>query len=287
MNVIGVSCPGFCSVPFEEILPKVSKEFRHWEIFSEADHAVQGLAPGFAGVAAHAGMTFSIHASIADTDGAALNLRMREAAVLEFMSEMEAARDMGVDTLTVHPGITSLSVPDTRDRSIAAAKETMRVLDRAGREFGVTVCIENMPKLPVMLGTSASELAEIISGTNLSVCFDIGHAHTAGLIDAMIDVFGDRIANVHIHDNMGEKDEHLAIGEGTVDFAHAIGRLRGYSGRYIIESRDLESAVRSRKALEGLLARVRTSRCQMDPASMGASTAPGPPRVGLLCGPRL
>lgn len=38
MNTIGVSCPGFCTVPPIEMLGRISKEFRHWEIFSEMDH---------------------------------------------------------------------------------------------------------------------------------------------------------------------------------------------------------------------------------------------------------
>ena len=38
--------------------------------------------------------------------------------------------------------------------------------------------------------------ADIVDGTDLGICFDIGHANTSGQIDAMIDTFGDRIANI-------------------------------------------------------------------------------------------
>ena len=69
----------------------------------------------------------------------------------------------------------------------------------------------------------------------------------------MIDTFSDRIANVHIHDNMGERDEHLTLGEGSIDFQHVISMLKGYTGNYIIESKNLDSAVRSKKVLERLL----------------------------------
>ena len=92
-----------------------------------------------------------------------------------------------------------------------------------------------------------------MDGTDLRICFDIGHANTMGQIDAMIDLFADRISNIHIHDNNGERDEHLTIGDGSIDFEHVIRRLSGYKGNYIIESKDLPSAVLSNQRLKKLL----------------------------------
>jgi sugar phosphate isomerase/epimerase len=69
----------------------------------------------------------------------------------------------------------------------------------------------------------------------------------------MIDAFFDRIANVHIHDNNGDRDAHMTIGDGSIDFQHVLKRLSRYSGNYIIESRSFESAVESQSRLESLL----------------------------------
>ena len=62
-----------------------------------------------------------------------------------------------------------------------------------------------------------------------------------------------RIRNIHIHDNLGEKDDHLTIGDGKVDFGHVLGLLSDYRGRYIIEARSLESAIESQARLRRLL----------------------------------
>ena len=173
--------------------------------------------------------------------------------MMEIMSEMQSACEMGVDTVTVHPGIINLAVSGTRERSIAAAQDSMRLLDRAQAEYGVRLAIENMPNVPVMLGITAEELDEIVGPTDLGICFDIGHANTSGQMDAMIETFGDRIVNVHIHDNMGVKDDHMTIGTGQIDFRSVIRKLRSYKGRYIIESKSLESAVESQEVLKRLL----------------------------------
>ena len=254
MKTIGVSCTAFCTVPPVDVLNSIKEDFSHWEIFSEADHMVQALDEEFFTAAGESGMTFSLHTSIADTDIAALNPRMREATMMELMTELECAADMDIDTVTIHPGIVCLSVPGTRERSIAAARESCRLLDRAAHEYGVaSVCIENMPDFPIMLGITASELAEIIDGTDLRVTFDIGHANTAGQIESMVETFGDRIANIHIHDNHGQKDEHLTIGDGDIDFRRVVGMLPNYDGRYIIESKTLESALESQRRLRKIL----------------------------------
>ncbi len=255
MNTVGVSCPDFGKEAFAECLDRISRHFGHWEVFSELNHSVQGLSGSFREMTAPYGMTFSVHSAIADTNAAAVNPRMREATVMEILSGMEAAAEMEAVTVTVHPGIINLAVSDLRERSIAAAQETMRVLDRAQAEYGVRVAVENMPNIPVMLGISAEELDRIVGPTDLGICFDIGHANTSGQTDAMIETFRDRIVNVHIHDNMGIKDDHMTMGKGLIDFRSIVSKLGFYKGAYIIEAKSLESAVESKAVLEGILSR--------------------------------
>lgn len=256
MNRIGVSDPNFGKTPFPEVFEQISKNFGHWEIFSEMYHSVQKVSPVFHELVDSYDMTFSIHTAIADINVAAINDRIREASVAELVSEMEVAVEMGVDTLTVHPGIYSLCLRNVQEKSIAQAKRSMKTLDIAAKEYGLTVCIENMPQMPgfdVMLGKTANELESIIEGTDLPVCFDIGHAYTNGQVDAMIDTFGDRIRNIHIHDNHGQRDEHLTIGDGDIEFEPLLKKLSGYKGRFIIESKSMESALLSQERLKALL----------------------------------
>ena len=253
MNAIGVSCPDFGKLPFGDALGKISKEFRHWEIFSELEHYAPLVSLEHADLIRSSELTFSVHTGIADINVASNNERIREAAVANVVAEMKAANDLDIDTVTVHPGIINLAVKDIRDRSLAQARISMKEIEHYAAEYGLYACIENMPNFPVMLGIQADELREIIDGTDLSVCFDIGHAHTADQIDSMVELFGDRIRNIHIHDNMGEKDEHLTIGDGSIDFGHVLGLLKKYPHRYIIEARNLDSAIESQARLRKLL----------------------------------
>ncbi|MDR3282186.1 MAG: sugar phosphate isomerase/epimerase [Candidatus Methanoplasma sp.] len=251
--MIGVSCTDFCSRAPEEIWEEVSKEFSHWEIFSEAKHAIGGFLERFLEKKDSYDMSYSVHAPICEVNIASLNERMREAAVIDIVVTMEVAAAMGAQTVTVHPGVYSMAVGGMKARAEDLARLSLKTVSRAAKEYGVTVAVENMPSIPVMMGRTPEELGALVEGMDLGICFDIGHANTMGNIDEFLDRFEGKIANVHIHDNNGDRDAHLTMGEGSIDFRPVVSKLSGYRGNYVIESKSLESAVKSTTALEALL----------------------------------
>jgi sugar phosphate isomerase/epimerase len=77
--------------------------------------------------------------------------------------------------------------------------------------------LENMLELsPDMM----AETIDTISDRRVSACFDVGHAHCNSTTPVLnwIDKLGTRIGYVHLHDNNGTSDQHLAIGEGNIPF---------------------------------------------------------------------
>ena len=138
------------------------------------------------------------------------------------------------------------------EKSIANAKRSLRTIDRMAQECGVRMCMENLPGFPFFLGHTAEELNYLLEGTNLPVCFDIGHANTTNQLDEIIEATEGRVMNIHIHDNNGQQDQHLTVGDGNIDFKHVLKKLSGYGGRYVIESKSFESAVDSQDRLIAL-----------------------------------
>jgi len=254
--MIGVSSTRFCSEAPEESLMRISKEFGHWEIVSEGEHYLPLIMGRLKAIAPSYNVKFSIHAPISDVNIASLNERIREASTLEIIAAMEHAIELNADTVTFHPGLQSVIVPGQEKRSMEKAKRSIRTIDRLMNEFGIAAALENLPMMPsfgFMIGKTAKEMHELIDGTEMRICFDTGHANTVGQIDEIIDLLGDRIVNVHIHDNNGSNDDHMTIGDGNIDFKKTLSKLSKYKGRYIIESRSLESAVTSRERLNELL----------------------------------
>ncbi len=111
-------------------------------------------------------------------------------------------------------------------RKFDAAFNSLEHLAIFAKERGVTIALQNTPN---ELGSPFS-LAQFIKEThlhNVVFCFDIGHAHIEGGAIEGYHLMRDRIAYAHIHDNHGEKDEHLLPYEGTIDWDAAIVAFSG------------------------------------------------------------
>ena len=238
---------------FEEVIAEVSKVFDHWEIVSEAEHRLQPLAARFADLMPSYKLSYSIHAPISDINIGSLNDRIREDSVIELLSLAETAVSLNIDTITIHPGITPMAVPYMEEKAAEKARRSLGSIDRISSEYGVRIAVENMPAFPFMLGRTAEELKYLLEGTNLGFCLDIGHANNTEQIDEIISEFRDRFINIHIHDNNGEHDEHLTLGEGSIDFKSVLSKLANYQGNFIIESKSFPSAVESQDYLRPLL----------------------------------
>jgi sugar phosphate isomerase/epimerase len=101
-------------------------------------------------------------------------------------------------------------------RKLDAAFESLEILSIFAKHRGVTIALENKAD---ELGCPTT-LHQFIQETHLQVkfCFDTGHAHIEGGVGPGFELLRERVVTVHVHDNDGDKDEHLLPGEGTIDW---------------------------------------------------------------------
>ena len=117
--------------------------------------------------------------------------------------------------------------------------------EELAREFDLKIYIENSPDIdPVPL----KALMEIIRDSRIGVCLDLGHAnysHTE--LSGWFDALGDHIGYLHLSDNNGEYDDHLALGDGCVDWAEAdrLWRSLGKATPMTLEVGGLDNVLRS------------------------------------------
>jgi len=83
----------------------------------------------------------------------------------------------------------------------------------------------------------------------------MGHAHafTALPPRVWVERLGPRIVHLHVHDNAGDDDRHLAPGEGSIDFAELYGAFQRHCPQAVL-SLELECGV------EGILRSLAWSR---------------------------
>jgi sugar phosphate isomerase/epimerase len=143
-------------------------------------------------------------------------------AMDEIKRALESAEHIPLRNLVVHLG----ERDDTwSQRTIEFGLTALEHLGAFSRPLGVRLLVENL----LSEATTPEHLALILEMghlVNVGVCLDLGHAHiTAGTVEA-INTLGDRIASVHVHDNHGEKDEHLWPGDGTIDWPATVKALK-------------------------------------------------------------
>jgi sugar phosphate isomerase/epimerase len=92
---------------------------------------------------------------------------------------------------------------------------------------------------------------------SLKMTLDTGHANIddrrGRRLKELVDRFGERIGHLHISDNKGKLDDHLAVGQGTVNFVRLVRHLKaaGYNDTVTLEVFDTnrKMLVESRKRL--------------------------------------
>lgn len=162
-------------------------------------------------------------------------------AVDEVKRALEVAERIPFRYLVQHIG-TGRQPADSR--SFDAAFNSLEHLVIFAKHRGVTIALENTPG---EFGCAAS-LDQFIKETHLRdlrFCFDIGHAHIDTGVTASLEVMHGRIVTTHLHDNHGEKDEHLLPGEGTIDWDAAVKALRANPEElpFVLELKETEKTV--------------------------------------------
>lgn len=166
------------------------------------------------------GLKNVLHAPFSDLNIASLNERIRRATLEQIFDTIEMAHLMGSMLVVLHPGHHSpLSFKFPRAYE-TIHRRSLEEIDKFAEKMGVKVALENMPKFPTLDGQTAQRIQELIDGTNIYVAFDVGHLHTVdGKFVEFVELLRDRIIHVHLHDNDGKNDSHLALGEGTVPWS--------------------------------------------------------------------
>ena len=136
-------------------------------------------------------------------------------AMDEIKRALEAAEHIPFKKLVVHLG------EKYEPWSLHMMEYATTALEHLGafaRPLGVRILVENLTSD----ATTPEHLMTILDMAHLDqidVCLDLGHAHISPGIPEAIGILGKRIAELHVHDNHGFKDEHLWPGDGTIDWS--------------------------------------------------------------------
>jgi len=241
--------------PFDWAYQLEDLGYSGWEIVNEGR---QRLTPENQAeakqIAETTDLVITIHLPYSDLNLASMNQPIWEETVRQMKACLSLACDFA-RLAVVHPGHLSplgMQMPDAAwSQNITGIRQ---ICDHAA-DLDMKIAVENMVNMPALLGRHPEEIAgilETVDRENVGFIFDVGHANTNGNVENFLKL-KDIIIHAHMHDNHGERDEHLPVGNGTVPWNKVAAGLKDYKGRIVTESRSLEEGQRSVNRLKKLM----------------------------------
>jgi len=157
--------------------------------------------------------------------------RWRIDSMDEIKRALEVAERAPFRYLVLHLGLEGEEYSLDKFDAAFTSVEHLRIF---AKERGVRLLLENTVS---ELGNPA-HLLEFLNYTRLNdvgICFDTGHAHLTGGALEGLGTLKERMVTVHLHDNHGEKDEHMLPmlsapggvdrGKGGIDWFRLIAEI--------------------------------------------------------------
>ncbi|WP_445474103.1 sugar phosphate isomerase/epimerase family protein [Methanococcoides methylutens] len=241
--------------PFPWVYELEDIGFTGWEMVQEGTQCLsEETLPKVREVLETTNLVLTMHMPFSDMNLAGLNTGIHGEVLRQMKNYLSLASGL-VEVAVVHPGYLSPYGKKVPDRAWDTNVRSIQELCDTAEEYGITIAVENMPDFPMIFGREPDEMLRMMDDVdrdNLGMTLDVGHANTAGHLEEFLAKCSDRIIHVHLHDNMGKRDEHLPAGRGSVNWKAVKKGLSGYNGRLVTEMSNLEEGRESLDFLKGL-----------------------------------
>lgn len=168
----------------------------------------------------------TLHAMFSDVNIAGQDPLLREISRLRCQQSFEVGKALNTDTILFHTGNKGTkhygSQEQFKERFITFWKEFIKEFEEAG----IIAVIENVfEETPAY----CLQLFEEINSPNLKLALDTGHvnlyAPDTNVID-WINIYGENLYHLHIHNNFKTNDDHSNFNNGTLDFNTILSTIK-------------------------------------------------------------
>ncbi len=202
----------------------------------------------------------TMHAPYLDLSPGAIEESVRNITLQRFKRSVRVANILRATTIVFHPNWDHWRYEDDANLWLENAKETFtETIDELHPD--IFLLFENVyDQSPEML----LKLRNKINSRRVGFCFDTGHFLNFSKISLKewLDIIKHDLIEIHLHDNMGDRDEHLAIGDGRFPFFELFSYLKenNLSPILTIEAHSLENLIKGENRLKEILLRVNRER---------------------------
>jgi hypothetical protein len=219
---LGVSSYAAIQQPLQDVESQLSAFGIGVEVMCEPPHAWPAPVPW------GGGPLMTLHAPILGINIASTNPGIREESVRQIIGTIHEAARLGAAGVVVHPGNPPYEEVFPRDHGLPYAIESLHRLCETAKSSRVEIYLENMPAVSLAEGMKPMGfgygvhyeelryLFERVAHPSMRLCLDLGHAYLAGAHELHALLRDQDVVHVHVNDNAGWRDEHLAWGDGEI-----------------------------------------------------------------------
>lgn len=169
------------------------------------------------------GRVNSIHGAFIDLNPASNDSLIREVSRMRCRQSCETAQKLGADYLVLHGGAFPFLNEDSYIEPWAVSSAAF--YESLAAEYGLHICVENSQDIAPL---ALRRMMEKVTDPRVRICLDIGHVNYGRApLEEWFGQLGPWIGYLHLSDNTGMYDNHIAMGTGTVDWAKADWLWRG------------------------------------------------------------
>ncbi len=179
------------------------------------------------------GIEITIHAPYMDLSPGGIDSKIRRASLERMIQLMDIAKILNPHIIAVHPGYdhwrNSRTLNQWTSNSASFWREILDYTANSSFKLAIENIFEQTPE-------SLQKLIENIGSPRFGFCFDTGHFNLFSKVplEKWFETLGPYLIETHIHDNKGDKDSHLPIGEGTFPFSVFFDLLSDMPGNPIL-----------------------------------------------------
>jgi sugar phosphate isomerase/epimerase len=168
----------------------------------------------------------SMHGAYIDLVSGSPDLRLVTLTRERYLHNLDIGRELGVQYIDFHANYLPLVdhpsyLPGWVERQVAFWSP----MAEQAEQYGIILLLENMwePDPAIIV-----RILERIQSPYLKACLDVGHAvlYSHLPLREWVRQLGDHLIYTHLHNNHGTTDEHLAFGDGVIDFPDVLNLLR-------------------------------------------------------------
>ncbi|MFH1905093.1 MAG: sugar phosphate isomerase/epimerase family protein [bacterium] len=167
----------------------------------------------------------SCHGPYIDLNPGSEDPKVRSLTRERFVQSIQFCSKMGIKNLVLHTGYSPVFHEAIKDiwfeTSLDLWKEIKTIAEEKEIKIAIENCLENSPEIVI-------RLLDEIGSENFGMCFDIAHFNVFGdkpVLDCF-DICADKVFEIHLSDNNGDRDSHLAFGKGNINFQQIFHRLK-------------------------------------------------------------